>query len=195
MSNPEGPIVGPKDRPGSGIDDPTDPSAIAQLGARVDALEGAPSGASAPPFAEAEIKLPGFLAYPPKVTVALNANQITSPQTTQFTLTGGPYTIAAGGVVYPRINSLYLPDGSALDIGGGGWSMLVSNAAGTQKISVECNSINGVVVTQDVILDSGSVDQQVGSDLSINGSGRVVSAAGGEFFVTLQGRFDYTPPA
>jgi hypothetical protein len=99
-------------------------------------------------------------------------------------LAGGPFTVGAGGHFDMRAFVPVLPDGCVLLSDSGSGSLLVSNAAGTEKISVETEEVALLSETTPFLtLDGAAIDEQIGSDLAVV-DGKVVSTAGGQFFAT-----------
>jgi len=106
-----------------------------------------------------------------------------------LTLCCGPLLIGAGGTV--AFAELDAGVAATIDY----IELFVSNAAGTQSLAAY--SANPFAMTAGSHKTMGFADwydppDRVGTDLSINGSGLVVSAAGGVFWATVL--FRVTPP-
>jgi len=114
----------------------------------------------------------------------------TDPPRTIQTATCTALTLAAGYPVVVRLavpsDPPYFPsnppnlDGKSLTVS---VEICVSNAAGTEKLVADSNGVISIT-TQSTIMavDSGSIIEQIGSDLTINGQGIIVSTAGGQFY-------------
>jgi hypothetical protein len=148
-------------------------------------------GAVAPVLVRLQIQVTGTPSYDPATVVALYADQ-----TNWATIAGGPFKLNAGGTLSAelRASDVLPPVGSTIEVGGGNWQIAVSNAAGTEKLVAENVAFSTFGVDVTVQADPDAIDEQVGTDLSINGVGRIESAAGGQFFATIIANgITYTP--
>lgn len=155
----------------------------------------AQSGASvAAPIPKIEVSLMSTAAngYTPCADI-LVPDATTENLRLNATPSGGPFTLAAGGTFSIRAKVTNRPTDAVLVVPPGASELIVSNAAGTEKLAVENLETTLADGNTTLLLDGASIDEQIGTDLSVNGSNQVVSAAGGQFFVTAVFQATYTP--
>lgn len=150
----------------------------------------AQSGASAP-VVWVQLKVTTSApSYGPATTVFPTED----PYTNNFFISGGPFTLGAGGTVElasPATSAI--PAGAALALDDWSTELCVTNLAGTEKLAVACGDtpLEELGVEPIVMLEA-HLDESIGTDLAVV-DGRIVSTAGGQFMVQVSGQVTYTP--